>query len=87
MIRRGIQYAILLVLLLALGGCGITPDRSDKPSPDWSRGLRLGVTPVNQPVALQVDEKGHVHLVWYTRTDEVGRLHYAQLDELSLQRV
>ena len=81
MIKKGARYGILLVVLLALGGCSMTPDRSDKPSPDWSRGLRVGVASVNQPVALQVDGKEHAHLVWYTKTDEVDRLRYVQLDE------
>jgi len=68
-------------MLLILGGCDVTSDRSDKPSPDWSRGLRIGVASVNQPVALQVDGEGHAHLVWYTKTEEVSKLHYAQLDD------
>jgi len=81
MTRRLIRYGILLAMLLILGGCNLTSDRSDKPSPDWSRGLRVGVASVNQPVALQVDGEGHAHLVWYTKTEEVGKLHYAQLDD------
>lgn len=84
MSRKWIRYGILLAMLLsilALGGHYATSDRSEKASPDWSRGLRLGVASANQPVAMQVDEKGHVHLVWYTRTEEVGKLHYVQLDE------
>ena len=75
------RCAILIALLLVLSGCSVTPDRSNKPSPDWSRGLKLGVASANQPVALQVDGKGHIHLVWYARTEGVGKLHYVQLDE------
>jgi hypothetical protein len=75
------SFFILLAMLLILSGCNATSDRSDKPSPDWSRGLRVGVASINQPVALQVDGEGHAHLVWYTKTEEVSKLHYAQLDD------
>ena len=81
MIRRFARYSILLAMLLILGGCDATPDRSDKPSPDWSRGLRVGVASFNQPVGLQVDGEGHAHLVWYAGTEEMGKLQYAQLDD------
>jgi len=81
MIRKLARYGILLAMLLTLSGCDVTSDRSDKPSPDWSRGLRVGVSPLNQPVALQIDGEGHAHLVWYTQTEEGSRLHYAQLDD------
>jgi hypothetical protein len=82
------SFFILVAMLLTLSGCDVTSDRSDKPSPDWSRGLRLGVSPLNQPVALQVDGEGHAHLVWYIKTnaerrmeEEESKLHYAQLDD------
>jgi len=81
MIRKLARYGILLAMLLVLDGCDVASDLSDKPSPDWSRGLRLGVSPLNQPVALQVDGEGHTHLVWYTKAEEVSKLHYAQLDD------
>ena len=81
MIRKLARYGILLAMMLILGGCDVTSDRSDKPSPDWSRGLRVGVASLNQPVTLQVDGEGHAYLVWYTRIEEVSKLHYVQLDE------
>ncbi len=81
MIKKLARYGILFAMLLTLSGCDVTSDQSDKPSPDWSRGLRLGVSPLNQPVALQIDGEGHAHLVWYTRLEEVSKLHYAQLDD------
>jgi hypothetical protein len=81
MIRKLARYGILLAMLLTLSGCDVTSNRSDKPSPDWSRGLKLGVSPLNQPVALQIDGEGHAYLVWYTQTEEVSKLHYAQLDD------
>jgi hypothetical protein len=81
MIRKLARYGMLLAMLLALSGCDVTSDRSDKPSPDWSRGLKVGISPLNQPVALQIDGEGHAHLVWYTKTEEVSKLHYAELDD------
>ena len=81
MAGKVVRCAALIALLLVLGGCGVTSNRSDKASPDWSRGLRVGVTSANRPVALQVDGRGHVHLVWYAKTAETGQLHYVQLDE------
>jgi hypothetical protein len=77
------SYLLLLLLcalsVLLLGGCQIEADRGEKPGPDWSRGLRLGQTGLRQPVALQADANGHVHLVWIDLSLP-GRLRYAHLD-------
>jgi hypothetical protein len=81
MIKKLSRYGILFAILLTLSGCDAASDRSDKPSPDWSRGLHVGVASLNQPMALQVDGEGHAHLVWYTKTEEVSKLHYVQLDD------
>jgi hypothetical protein len=81
MISKLARYGILVAMLLTLGGCEANSNRSDKPSPDWSRGLKLGVSRLNQPVALQIDGEGHAHLVWYTKIEEVSKLHYVQLDD------
>jgi len=86
--RYGILHSLFFILsamLLILSGCDATSDRSDKPSPDWSRGLRIGVASINQPVALQVDPVkmgGHAHLVWYTRMNGEWRME----DEVSKLR-
>jgi hypothetical protein len=81
MIKKLAGYGILFAVLLTLGGCDVISDRSAKPSPDWSRGLRIGVASLSQPVALQIDGEGHAHLVWYTGIEEVSKLHYTQLDD------
>ncbi len=81
MIKKLVRYGILFAMLLTLAGCDVVSNRSDKPSPDWSRGLRIGVASLNQPVALQIDGQGHAHLVWYTKIEEISKLHYAQLDD------
>lgn len=80
MVKRLAWYAILLTLLfLSLTSCkgSLTSNRSHKASPDWSRGLHVGVSSLNQPVALEIDEQGQVHLVWSTKTG----LHYLQLND------
>jgi hypothetical protein len=69
-------YAIIALLVaLCLTSCAAETDRTEKPSPDWSRGLLLGTSGLRQPIALQADDQGHVHLVWYDES-----LHYAHLD-------
>jgi hypothetical protein len=75
--RRSITIRSLMFVLLALllAGCNLEADRSDKPGPDWSRGLRLGRASLRQPVALAVDDSGGSHLAWVGDT-----LYYAHLD-------
>jgi hypothetical protein len=70
-----IWLAVVLLLATTCAACGVERDRSEKPSPDWSRGLLLGKANIKQPVALQVGADKHVHLVWCDET-----LQYAQLD-------
>lgn len=81
--KKRIIILILPCLLAAaiLSACSVSPDRSPKVSPDWSRGLRLGHGYLNQPVALAVDEAQTVHLVWCGwGEDGSSRLHYVSLD-------
>jgi hypothetical protein len=77
--------ALILLCLLTtatLGACSVSPDRSPKVSPDWSRGLRLGHGYLNQPVALAVDEAQTVHLTWCGwGEDGSSRLHYIALNQ------
>ncbi|MDH7486200.1 MAG: hypothetical protein QHJ81_07960 [Anaerolineae bacterium] len=69
-------------LVLAVAGCALTPTRSAKVSPDWSRGLRLGVASLPQPAALAVNEAGtEVHLAWSAQAEERTALRYVRLDE------
>ncbi len=77
------RVVILACVLMAtvLSGCNVTPDRSPKVSPDWSRGLHLGNGYLNQPVAMAVDETQTVHLVWCGWGEGgASRLHYVTLD-------
>jgi hypothetical protein len=70
-----IRFLALLLVVLLSSGCAVESDRTEKPAPDWSRGLILGQTNLRQPVALAVDAAKHVHLVWLDQG-----LHYVQLD-------
>ena len=75
--RRSIstRALVFVLLLLFLAGCNVDVDRSEKPGPDWSRGLRLGQASLRQPVALAIDASGGSHMAW------VGdALYYAHLD-------
>lgn len=77
------NLAVVLGLFLcslagfAASGCNVETDRSDRPSPDWSRGLLLGTADLRQPVAMAVDGERHVHMVWCYES----QLHYAHLDD------
>lgn len=71
---RALLVAALLTALL-LVACSTESDRTEKPSPDWSRALRLGHANLKQPVALAVDGAGHAHLAWCA-----DGLFYAHLD-------
>lgn len=80
--RWGFLIVTALWLVLAAAGCGFTPTRSAKVSPDWSRGLRLGLASLPQPAALAVNEAGtEVHLAWSAPTEERTALRYVRLDE------
>ena len=75
-------FVFLIVSLLLVSGCSSAYERSKKPAGDWSRGLLLGESNIKQGVALEVEPRGQVHLVWIERSsgqDQEERLHYVQL--------
>lgn len=74
--KRERFLTLLLLLGVVLGGCA-GPRTTPRASPDWSKGQPVGVSPLNQPVAIQAGE-GVVYLTW---VDGEHRLHWAQLDE------
>lgn len=62
-LKRGLPLAaagLLIFLVVARRGLTITPTAS----PDWSKGLPLGLAGLNNQAALQVDGQGRVHSVW-----------------------
>lgn len=74
--KRGRFLTSLLLMGVVLGGCA-GPRTTPRASPDWSKGQPVGMSPVNQPAAIQAGE-GVVYLSW---VDGEHHLHWAQLDE------
>lgn len=73
--RRGF-LTLLLLIGVVLGGCA-GPRATPRASPDWSKGWPVGMSSLNQPVAIQAGE-GVVYLTW---VDGEHHLHWARLDE------
>jgi len=60
-------------------------DRSAKPWPDWSRGLRIGELYGTDGPSLATDERNHVHLIWTVRLGlKEYDLRYVRLDDQGL---
>lgn len=70
----------LLCQVVTLSQAGMIPQRSLKPSPDWSRGLRVSEGERRRAdVAMAIDE-GDLYLVWSLPRGEEAFLHFARLD-------
>lgn len=67
----------LTLFALIWWGYKNSPLNTPKASPDWSKGLPVGVASLNQPVAIQAGN-GKEFLVW---VDLSNRLRFAKLDE------
>ena len=79
MISRRLSSVLLIALALAmLAGCSSVRERSFKISDDWSRGNRIGITSIRQPVALAADNDG-AYLVWPVKTEDATRLEFVRL--------
>ncbi|MFQ6000246.1 MAG: hypothetical protein ACE5LG_01095 [Anaerolineae bacterium] len=76
MSKREGFLTLLFLLGVALGGCA-GPRTTPRASPDWSKGQPVGMSALNNPVAIQAGE-GVVYLTW---VDGEHRLHWARLDE------
>jgi hypothetical protein len=68
----------LAFLALASAGCALTPSHTPRASAQWSNGRLVGMGSLNNPVALQVDERGNSFMVWVGLEHE---LQFAHLDE------
>jgi len=82
--RRWIVIILILVGVLAitclLSQAGTIPQRSLKPSPDWSRGLRVSKGEGRRAdIAMAVDE-GDLYVVWRLLRGEEALLRFARLD-------
>jgi len=86
---KGLGVLALLVASLLLGGCGsVEPEKSQKASADWSRGLRVGVASLNQAVALQVAGAGEeVHLAWSEAGERGMEVAYLRLGQDAREEV
>src|SRR5512136_2839265 len=83
-IKLVIGSAIVLVATLVVGALWARPieDKTPKVQPDWSRGMRLGKTPWNQPPAICASDDGQrIHLAWPGHSPTGPAVHYVQLNE------
>ncbi len=70
----------VLAITCLLSQAGTIPQRSLKPSPDWSRGLRVSKGEGGRvDIAMAVDE-GDLYLVWRLLRGEEALLRFARLD-------
>lgn len=79
---------VAVFLLLLLSGCGLgSVQKGRKPSPDWSRGLPVGLS-VSGTLGMAVEGEGdRVHLVWPTEIENRAGIHYQQLDDTAVSVV
>ncbi len=76
--RKAIISLIVVALAWLVGRAYTTsPQLTPNASPDWSKGIPLGVASVKNPVAAVVNVTGHIFLAW---TDTARQLHLAELD-------
>jgi hypothetical protein len=74
-----------LLLSLLLAQRGQTPVRSPKPSPDWSRGNRVGVEAVGSPSIVASPDDETFEMVWPIDAGEGQQsLHYARLNQVGV---
>lgn len=80
MARLFVRIAALASAALLLAGCGGSL-RSPHACADWSRGLALGETSFNAPVALYAAPDGRaVHLAWGLVSPQGDGIRYVQVD-------
>ncbi len=84
MSRRWVLVIPILIGILAitclLFQVGTIPQRSLKPSPDWSRGLRVSRGEGRCADIAMAVEEGDLYLVWTLLRGEEALLHFARLD-------
>ncbi|MDH7489919.1 MAG: hypothetical protein QHH80_10475 [Anaerolineae bacterium] len=80
MARLLIRVIALASAALLLSGCG-GPLRSPRACSDWSRGVAVGATSFNAPVALYTEPDGRAtHLAWGEVSPQGDGIRYVQLD-------
>lgn len=84
MSRRWVLTILILSGVLAitclLSQAGTIPQRSLKPSPDWSRGLRVSKGEGKRADIAMAVHEGDLYLVWRLLRGEEALLHFARLD-------
>ncbi len=79
--------AIFIAIMFAFvsSRCAQNPARSPKPSPDWSRGNRVGVEAIGSPSIVASSEDETIEMVWPVETSESQQsIHYARLNQLGV---
>jgi hypothetical protein len=83
-IKLVIGSTILLVAILAVGALRARPieDKTPKIQPDWSRGIRMGKAPWNQPPVICASDDGQrIHVAWPGNSPAGPAVYYVQLNE------
>ncbi|NLG26558.1 MAG: cbb3-type cytochrome c oxidase subunit I [Chloroflexi bacterium] len=79
--RPALVALTALLALVLLTGCSAAVRRSDRPSDDWSRGVRLGQASLNVQMGLATEASGeHSYLVWIAREQDGNVLRFARVD-------
>jgi hypothetical protein len=84
-IKLIIGSAVVLVAILVVVGtlwARPTEDKTAKIQPDWSRGMRLGKMPWNQPPVICASDDGQrIHIAWPGNSPAGPAVYYVQLDK------
>ena len=78
---RAFLLALVFVAALLLGGCSPEVERSEFAGPDWSRGIKLGTSHINNRPGVAWDEQTRSALVvWLAQTDG-WQMRYARVND------
>jgi len=85
-LNRFVVFILLFLLIVFAGACQMQ-QKGRKPSPDWSRGLPVGVF-VRGDIDLVVEPDGALtHFVWLTEDGEgLSQVQYEVLDETAVSQ-
>lgn len=79
--RAGIALLALLAVAVLLSGCAAAAEKSEFAGPDWSRGLLIGKSHVNNRPAILWDSAQDSALVsWLAHTEQGWRLQIARVN-------
>jgi len=79
--RIGLIGTGLLIAALLLSGCAAAAEKSEFAGPDWSRGVRIGVSHINNRPSIVWDSAGGSALVsWLANTEQGWRIQLARVN-------